>query len=153
MREGELHLLSQFCLECFLLDYDLCQYLPSQMASVSLCVASRIIHPESQGANALTNALTNGGAAANKNGENGANKNGENGDNNNNGNAGETSNIAGKTGFPLQTPGYDWYGEGEMERVKDELLRVIALQKDKALGKKYAKDRYKEVIKYIRQFE
>ncbi len=148
MREGELHLLSQFCLECFLLDYDLCQYLPSQMASVSLCVASRIIHPESQGANALTNALTNG--AANKNGD-GSTNNGENKDNN--GNAGETSNIAGKTGFPLQTPGYDWYGEGEMERVKDELLRVIALQKDKALGKKYAKDRYKEVIKYIRQFE
>ena len=78
------------------------------MASVSLCVASRIINQ-------------NGGE--------------------------------GVVGGPTVTPGYSWYGEDEMESRKDQLLYVIANQKDRALGKKYSKERYREVIKYIRQFE
>eukprot|EP00392_Amoebophrya_sp_AT5.2_P003105 g3110.t1 len=40
-----------------------------------------------------------------------------------------------------------------MRQMEDELLKVIAVQKDKALGKKYAKERYKNVMQYVRKYE
>lgn len=98
-RESTLHLLAQFCLECCLVDCEMTCYLPSQLACVSLYVASRIMYPD----------------------------------------------------HPVQIPGP--YGENLMRQMEDELLRVISVQKDKALGKKYAKERYKNVMEYIRKYE
>ncbi|CAD7946604.1 unnamed protein product [Amoebophrya sp. A25] len=45
------------------------------------------------------------------------------------------------------------YDKELMLRMESELVKVITAQKDKALGKKYAKDRYKNVMSYVRKFE
>jgi len=62
--------------------------------------------------------------------------------------------VAGRIMFPDHQPSVSGpYGEPMCRQMEDELLRVISIQKDKALGKKYAKDRYKNVMQYIKRYE
>lgn len=97
--ESELSYLAQFCLECCSVDVDMATYLPSQLASVSLYVAARIMYPA----------------------------------------------------LPTKIVGP--YGEDLMRTMEDHLLGVIASQKDRALGKKYSKDRYMNVMSFVRKYE
>jgi len=98
-KDSDLNLLAQFCLECSVIDADMTTYLPSEMAAVSLYVASRIMYPD------------------------------------------HPNNGCGP------------YTEAQCHQLEDDLLRVISVQKDRALGKKYAKDRYKNVMQFIRKYE
>ena len=121
------------------------------MAAVALCVASRIVHPDGINFQA-GNQLEGPNGPSNSDGTT-SNPNSNTTNNTSLGLVENNNGISGNQNGPSLSPGYEWYGEAEIERIKDELLRVIATQKDRALGKKYSKERYKEVIKYIRQFE
>lgn len=62
--------------------------------------------------------------------------------------------VASRIKYPhqqVQVPGP--YATDLMATMEDELLKVISVQKDKALGKKYTKDRYQNVMKFIRKYE
>lgn len=98
-RESELHYLAQFCLECCIVDVELATCLPSQLAAVSLYVASRIMYPT----------------------------------------------------LPTKVVGP--YNEEVMHSMENPLLASIANQKDRALGKKYSKERYLNVMQYVRKYE
>lgn len=44
------------------------------------------------------------------------------------------------------------YNEELLRKMESELMKVISTQKDKALGKKYAKDRYRNVMSHVRRY-
>lgn len=112
-RDSELHLLSQFFLECCLVEADLVGYLPSQLACVSLYAATRMLY--------------GGGHGVDENGQ-----------------PQQKRDV--RVEGPYTNPDF-------LENMEIRILRAVSIQKDRALGKKYSKDRYLNVMRHVRKFE